>query len=69
MLGASSWYKKKPMDSSIFNEGNTAATYREQRLFLAAGQERSTRLLGGWMYGGANQIFAHKRGDTKACMD
>ena len=50
------------------NTGNTAASYYEQRLFLAAGQERSTRLLGGSMYGGANQIYAHKRGNAKAEM-
>lgn len=56
------------MDAVIFNEGNTAATYNEQRLFLNAGMTRSTRLLGGSTYGGTNQIYAHKRGDHNAEM-
>ena len=63
-----SWYKRKPSDAVIFNEGNSAATYNEQRLFLASGLNRSTRLLGGATYGGDNQIYAHKRGDHKAEM-
>ena len=62
------WYKRKPMDSAIFNEGNTASTYNEQRLFLQSGSNRSTRLLGGSMYGGDNQIWAHKRGNHQAEM-
>lgn len=56
------------MDSSIFNEKNTAATYHEQRLFLASGRERSFRLLGGGMYPEGNAILASKRGNTAADM-
>lgn len=51
------------------NTGNTAATYNEQRLFLQSGSNRSTRLLGGSMYGGENQIWAHKRGNKDAEMN
>ena len=43
-----SWYKSKyssNVDEAVFNTGNTAATYGEQRIFLAANNERSTRLL------------------------
>ena len=65
---ARSWYKRKPTDEITFNEGNTASTYNEQRLFLASGLNRSTRLLGGATFGGANQVYAHKRGDHKAEM-
>jgi hypothetical protein len=66
-----SWYKSKYSsnpDEAVFNSGNTAATYHEQRLFLASGQERSTRLLGGSLYGGSNQVYAHKHGNSKAEM-
>ena len=62
------WYKRKPVDETIFNEGNTAATYNEQRLFLNAKMHGSTRLLGGSTFGGTNQIYAHKRGDHQAEM-
>ena len=65
---ARSWYKRKPTDEVIFNEGNTASTYNEQRLFLASGLNRSTRLLGGTTFGGSNQVYASKRGDHKAEM-
>ena len=61
-----SWYKKKPTDDITFNTGNTAGTYHEQRLFLAAGRERSTRLLGGGLFGGKNQVLAGKYGNKKA---
>jgi hypothetical protein len=62
------WYKRKPVDNVVFNEGNTAASYNEQRLFLQSGSERSTRLLGGSTFGGTNQIWAHKRGNKDAQM-
>ena len=62
------WYKRKPADSSIFNEGNTAATYNEQRLFLQTGSNRSIRLLGGATFNGDNQVWAHKRGNHTAEM-
>lgn len=62
------WYKKKPVDSSVMNEGNTSASYNEQRLFLQAGSNRSCRLLGGSTFGGDNQIWAHKRGNKQAEM-
>ena len=61
-----SWYKKKPTDDITFNNGNTASTYHEQRLFLASGRERSTRLLGGGLFGGKNQVLAGKYGNKKA---
>ena len=48
------------------NSGNTAGSYEEQRLFLGANNERSTRLLGGGTFGGANQVYAHKHGNSKA---
>ena len=63
-----SWYKRKASDEVIFNEGNTAATYNEQRLFLSSSMSGSTRLLGGSTYGGTNQVYAHKRGNHKAEM-
>lgn len=63
-----SWYKKKPIDNFLFNEGNTAASYHEQRLFLASGRERSFRLLGGSMYPEGNAILASKRGNKSADM-
>ena len=67
-VGLYSWYKRKPADQVIFNEGNTAATYNEQRLFLASGLNRSTRLLGGGTFSGGNQVYAHKHGDHSAEM-
>lgn len=63
------WNKKKDTDEQIFNTGNTATSYHEQRLFLATYRHVSTRLLGGSMYDGGNQIYAHKRGSTKAEMN
>ena len=66
-----SWYKSKyssDVDAALMNTGNTASSYGEQRLFLASGCDRSTRLLGGATFGGANQVYAHKHGDSKAEM-
>ena len=66
-----SWYKSKYSanpDAAVMNSGNTAGSYEEQRLFLAANNERSTRLLGGGTFGGANQVYAHKHGNSKAEM-
>ena len=66
-----SWYKSKyssNVDEALFNTGNTAATYGEQRIFLATNNERSTRLLGGATFGGTNQVYAHKHGNSKAEM-
>ena len=72
LYATSSWYKSKysaDIDGAVMNTGNTASSYGEQRLFLAAGNDRSTRLLGGSLFGGANQVYAHKHGDSKAEMN
>lgn len=66
-----SWYKSKyssDVDGAVMNSGNIATSYGEQRLFLATGNERSTRLLGGALFSGTNQVYAHKHGDKKAEM-
>jgi hypothetical protein len=59
-----SWYKTKDADGKIMNGHNTAPSYHAQRLFLATGRERNTRLFGmGKSYGGSNAILANKRAD------